>query len=183
MNRRLLLIIAAAVMGLAILAGYGLLIQRIILEQQEQEAIMMQLEPLEAAVNGGNPREDVIPTRQAELSTLEAELATLQQAFPSETNSSQVLRSVIQRSEEYDIVLRQITAREPVTETAGEEVTYRVFAYDVTIEGPLSATQSFIHALESEDIETLTVDEIHVQAQPESGDYQTSMVMRVYLRQ
>jgi Tfp pilus assembly protein PilO len=181
-NKRVVAIIGAVVGTVLILALYGLIVRGILREREQQAALEMQIEPFEMALADQQGGAQVLPTRQAELATLQAELAGIQIAFPSEFNSTDVLDHIVTAATNHGVNLRQVQVQDPLTDTLGAD-TYYVFTYDVEVEGRLGAIAAFLAALESGSIETLILDQISLEAQPTpAAEYQTSLVVRVYVR-
>lgn len=165
MNKRTIRIIGVAVGMVLIALLYGLILRGILHEREQQTLLEEQIGPLEAALADQEEGEQVLPTRQAELATLQAELVAAQFAFPSEVDSTEVLAHVVAAASTHRVNLRQVQARDPLTVTLGTG-TYRIFPYDVEVEGGLEAISAFLTALESGPIGTLMLDQVHVQALP-----------------
>ena len=181
MNRRTLAIVGAAAGAALILLAYVLIVRSIAAERQARVGLQAQIEPFETALDAQQQGADVLPTREAELKILQTELAAIQFAFPSEVDSTEVLNYVIASAGESGVSLQQLEAQEPITETIGEDV-YRLYAYDVEVEGTLEATSAFLAALERKAIKTMGVDRIYMEAQPTPGTYRTELVVLVYVR-
>jgi Tfp pilus assembly protein PilO len=174
--------IAGAVAGAALtLLLYVLIVRGIATQRELQSEIEAQLEPFEIALDAQQQGANVLPTRQAELEALKGELAEIQFAFPSEVNTTKVLSYIYSSATQSGVDVRQLKARTSVTEAIGGEV-YRLFAYDVEVEGGLEQTAGFLAALEREAIETMAVDEIRTEAQPTPGNYRTMLTVMVYVR-
>jgi Tfp pilus assembly protein PilO len=180
-NRRTLAIVGAAAGAALILLAYVLIVRSIAAERQARVGLQAQIEPFETALDAQQQGADVLPTREAELKILQTELAAIQFAFPSEVDSTEVLNYVIASAGESGVSLQQLEAQEPITETIGEDV-YRLYAYDVEVEGTLEATSAFLAALERKAIKTMGVDRIYMEAQPTPGTYRTELVVLVYVR-
>lgn len=181
MNKRTIAIASAVAGAALILLLYVLIVRGIATQRQLQSGIEAQLEPFEIALDAQQQGANVLPTRQAELEALQGELAEIQFAFPSEVNTTKVLSYIYSSATQSGVDVRQLEARRPVTEAIGGEV-YRLFAYDVEVEGGLEQTAAFLAALEREAIETMAVDEIRTEAQPTPGNYRTMLTIMVYVR-
>jgi Tfp pilus assembly protein PilO len=180
-NKRTLAIAGAIAGAALILLLYALIVRGIAGERKHQGDIEAQLEPFEMALDAQQQGADVLPTRQAELESLKAELAEIQFAFPSEVNTTKVLSYIYTSATQSGVDVRQLEARRPVTEAIGGQV-YRLFAYDVEVQGGLEQTAAFLAALEREAIETMAVDGILTEAQPTPGSYRTKLTVMVYVR-
>jgi hypothetical protein len=180
-NKRTIAIVGAAAGAVLILLLYVLIVRGIAAERERQVGIEAQLEPFEIALDAQQEGADVLPTRQAELGALAGELAEIQFAFPSEVNTTKVLSYIFSSATQSGVDVRQLDFRKPVTEAIGGEE-YRLFAYDVEVEGGLEQTATFLAALEREVIETMAVDGIQIDAQPETGNYRTVLAVMVYVR-
>jgi tetratricopeptide (TPR) repeat protein len=164
-SRRTVGTIVAICGALLIVALYVLLARGIGISRTQRAALHDQSALLETAL-AEQQRGALVPaTRQAELATLQAQLASVQFAFPSEVDSTEVLAHVLATASAHDVTLRQVQARDPVTSTLGTG-TYRVFSYDVEAEGELADIAAFLGALESGSIETLMLDQVRLQARP-----------------
>lgn len=181
MNKRTMAIAGAAAGAALILLLYVLIVRGIAAERDQQGTIEAQLEPFETALDAQQQGADVLPTRKAELAALQAELAAIQFAFPSEVNTTKVLSYIYTSANQSGVDVRQLEARKPVTEAIGGEV-YRLFAYDVEVEGGLDQTAAFLAALEREAIETMAVDGIQIDAESTAGSYRTQLTIMVYVR-
>lgn len=183
MNKRVIAIISAVAGAVLILALYGLIVRGILREREQQAALEMQIEPFEMALADQQGGAQVLPTRQAELATLQAELAEIQIAFPSELDSTDVLDHILTSAANQGVTLSQVLQiGDTLTDTVGAD-TYYVFTYDVQVEGRLDAIAAFLAALESGSIETLILDQISLEVQPTpAAEYQTSLVVKVYVR-
>ena len=164
-----------------ILFLYVLIVRGVAVQRQRQGEIEAQLEPFEIALDAQQQGADVLPTRQAELEALQAELAAIQFAFPSEVNTTKVLSYIYTSAAQSGVDVRQLEARRPVTEAIGGEA-YRLYAYDVQVEGGLDQTAAFLATLEREAIETMAVDNIRIDAQSTPGNYKTGLTVMVYVR-
>jgi hypothetical protein len=171
-NKRIL-VIAGAVLGvLLIVLAYGLLVRGIFTERSQQLTLADQIQVVETAVAGQQGKAEALPARKAELATVQAELVALERdlmearfAFPSEVDSTEVLADVVSAAAIHRATLRQVRARQPVTATL-EGGTYRLLAYDLTVEGTLDVLSAFLTALESGPIGTMSVDRVDVAVQP-----------------
>lgn len=182
MSKRTIAIIAAAGGVVLVLALYGMIVRGILLERRQQVALEDQIAPLEIALAGQQGGAQVLPTREAELATLQAELVEAQFAFPSEVDSTEVLDYIIGVVADHSVNLRRVQARDPLTGTVGGS-TYRISSYDVEVEGELGAISAFLADLEPGDIGTLTLDQIRLEAQPTpTAVYRASLVVQVYFR-
>jgi Tfp pilus assembly protein PilO len=180
-NKRTAAIAGAAAGAVLILLLYVLIVRGIADQRQRQGDIEAQLEPFEMALDAQQQGADVLPTRQAELESLKAELEAIQFAFPSEVNTTKVLSYIYTSADQSGVDVRQLEARRPVTEAIGGEV-YRLLAYDVEVEGGLEQTAAFLAALEREAIETMAVDGVRTDVQPTTGNYRTEVTVIVYVR-
>jgi hypothetical protein len=193
-NKRTIAIIGAAAGGVVILLLYGLIVRGILSERRQRAALEMQIEPLEAALVGQQQGAKVLSDRQAELATLQAELEEAQFAFPSEVDSTQVLRFVYDAAEANQVTTPTVRAHSPITVTLGGS-TYSVYAYDVEVEGDLVAIANFVEELEFGPVETLALDQIWLEARPPLKEtstetpvetpvssYRVTFVIQVYVR-
>ena len=182
MNKRTILTIGLAV-GLAlILLAYGLILRGILLERQQQADLEMQLEPLEALLDGQGEGGQALATRQAELAALQAKLASAELAFPSQVDSTAVVDYIVTAADNNGVSLRRIEARDPLTGTIGGSE-YTAFVYEVEVEGGLETIPNFLAALESGAISTLSIDQIHLEAQPPPApEYRATLTVQVYVR-
>lgn len=182
MNKRTLLTIGLAVSLILILAAYGLILRGILLERERQADLQMQIEPLEEALAGQMAGQQVLSARQAELATLQAELAAAELAFPSEVDSTAVLDYIVAAADSNHVSLRRIEARDPLTGTIGSSE-YTIFIYEVEVEGELDTVPTFLAALESGAISTLSIDQIRLEAQPPPAPaYRATLMAQVYVR-
>ncbi|MFQ6100202.1 MAG: hypothetical protein ACE5OS_03055 [Anaerolineae bacterium] len=182
MSKHTLGIIAASAVALLAIALYVLIVRGILFEREQQAALEMQIEPIEMGLAGQQGGDQVLPTRQAELATLQAELEEAQFAFPSEVDSTRVLNYVITAAADHSINLRRVQARDPITATLGISSTYRIFAYNVEVEGELEPISNFIAALELGPIDAMNLDQIYLEALPTPAVYRASLVIQVYVR-
>ncbi len=205
MSKRIATILGAVAGLLIIGALYGLILRGIVQERKQQADLEMQIEPLEIAI-ASQQDSQTLPTRRAELATLQVEQAAVQSelvgarlTFPSEVDSTEVLSHIVDAATIHRANLRQLQARDPITTTV-DELTYRVFAYDVTAEGELEALSAFLTALESGPVSTLSLDQVRFQTLPTPTPppptpdatpvattegptvYQASLVVRVHVR-
>lgn len=179
---------------------YGLILRGILLERERQATLQEQVRILETVLVSQQEETQVLPTRQAELATVQAEQATVQAellaarlTFPSEVDSTEVLAHIVAAAAIHRTNLRQVQARDPVTVTI-DAATYRIFAYDVRVEGELETLTALLTALESGPIGTLSLDQVRVEvlptpdtapvATPTEGAamYQASLVVQVHVR-
>ncbi|MBU0702757.1 MAG: hypothetical protein KKC18_02695 [Chloroflexi bacterium] len=175
-----LISVAAGVLLIALL--YGLIVRGVLAQREQQALIEDQIAPLEAALAGQEGGVQVLPTRQTELATLQAELVAAQFAFPIEVDTTEVLAHIVTTAATHRVNLLQLQARDPLTATIGTG-TYRIFAYDVETEGTLDTISAFLATLESGPIGTLTLDQMSLEAQPTPpAAYRASLVIRVYVR-
>lgn len=181
MNKRTIAIVGAAAGAVLILALYVLIVRAILTERRVQASLKEELAIIEEALAGQQDGAPVVPTRQAELATLQAELAAAEFAFPSEVDSTAVLDYVIAAAADNGVTMREVQAQDPLTTTLGSTA-YRIFAYDIQVEGGLDPIAAFLATLESGDIETLTLDQIRIEAQSTPAIYRASLVARVYVR-
>jgi tetratricopeptide (TPR) repeat protein len=165
MSKRTIGIIGAAVGVLLIIVLYGLIIRGILQERDQQAALEDQIAPLEAGLGGQQGEGSLLGARQSELATLQAKLVAAQFAFPSEIDSTEVLAHIVTTAAVHRVNLREVQSRTPSTSTVGAG-TYRVFSYDVEVEGDLDAVSGFLADLEAGPIETLVLNHIHLDAQP-----------------
>jgi Tfp pilus assembly protein PilO len=181
-NKRTIAIVSASVGALLIFVIYVLVVRGILSEQQQQDTLDAQIQPLESALDAQQQGVEVLSDRQAELATLQAELEEAQFAFPSNLDSTKVLQYVVTAAQTNQVTLLEVQARTPVTITLGVS-TYLVFAYDVTVEGDLAAIAGFVEELELGPVETLALDQIVIQASSAtSAAYRTKLVVQVYVR-
>jgi Tfp pilus assembly protein PilO len=181
-NRRTITIVGLVVGTALILALYGLIGRGIVSERQQQADLSMQIEPLEAALDNQQGGAGMLPTRRAELATLQAELAAVQFAFPSEMDSTAVLDFIFTAINNNGIAYRRVEdVSEPITSTIGDS-DYAVFLYNVEVEGGLNSLSTFLADLESGPISTLVLDQIRLEAQPTPEVYRMSLVVQVYVR-
>lgn len=157
--------IGIGVLFVLVLAAYGVIWLAIQAERQTQAMLADQEGPLQAAAAIQQTRSDLLPTRQAELATLEAQRLQLQFALPSEVDSTEVLAHIVNTAAAYDVNLRQLRARNPYTETVGTGV-YQVFPYELSVEGEMEPFLDFLAALEEGPISTLALDRIRIEVQP-----------------
>jgi len=182
-SKRTLTIVGAAIGALLILLAYGMIVRTILAGRTQQAAIEDQIAVLEPALAVQQGGAQALPARQAELATLQAELEAAQFAFPSEVESTEVLAHIFATATDHSVDLRMVQARDPVTSTLGV-ATYSIFAYDVEVEGDLTTIATFLSALESGAIETLTLDQIHLEAQEMPPVvYRAALVAQIYVRQ
>lgn len=197
MSKRTIAIVGIAAGALAVLLLYALIVSGILDERRQQAALADQAAPLDTALAEQGEGALVLLTRQAELATLQAELLEAQFAFPSEVDSTEVLAHIVTASALYNVNLRQIQARNPVT-AALEASTYRIFAYDVEVEGALENISAFLTGLESGPIGTLLLDQVRLEEIPSptppptpapaaapAGDhvlYRATLVIEVFVR-
>ncbi|MDY7079503.1 MAG: hypothetical protein SXV54_21580, partial [Chloroflexota bacterium] len=206
MSKRMIGIISAAVGGALIVILYGLILRGILNEQNQQAALEDQIAPLEMALDGEQRGTPMLPARQYELATLQAKLVAAQFAFPSEVDSTEVLAHIVATAAIHRVNLRHVQASNPFTSTVGVS-TYRIFAYDVDVEGDLNAVSAFLTDLEIGPISTLLLEHIRLEAQPmptllptlppplptltlvptatpteDPPVYRTSLVVQVYVR-
>ena len=168
MSKRIL-VIAGVVLGILVIGvAYGLLGRGLLLERGAQAALAEQIELVETAAARQPEATDALAARQAELAAAQAELATVQSelvsarlAFPSEVDSTEVLAHVVSTAALHRVTLRQIEAHTPTTTTV-EAITYRLFEYQVAVEGDLQAVSDFLTALESGPVNTLALDQVDV---------------------
>ncbi len=177
MSKRTITIIGAAAGALMIVLLYGLILRAILFEQEQQTLLEDQIASLEV-LSG----QQVLPTRQAELATAQAELLAAQFAFPREVDTTEVLAHIVATADDNHVDLRKVQAHAPITVTIGEGA-YRLFIYDVEVEGELNTISAFLTDLEAGPIGTLTLDQIRLEAQPESETvYRVSLAVQVYVR-
>ena len=181
MSKRTIAIIGAVAAVLVIALLYGLVGRSILRERERQTVLEDQILSLESAQAGGSEGVQVLSARQAELATAQAELAASRFAFPAEVDSTEVLAFVVAAADDKDVALRTVRARDPVTTTVGVGAS-RVLAYDVDVEGELDAIAGFLAALETGPVDTLILDEMHIEAQP-AAIYRISLAVHVYFRQ
>ena len=181
MSKRPIAIISVAVGVVLILITYGLIVRSILSERSDQEDIKDKIALLESALDGQQGGAQVLSTRQTELAMLQATLEAVEFAFPSEVDSTEVLDYIITAATTNGVNLNQVEARVPVTGTIGSS-TYRIFAYDVEVEGELESIAAFLATLEAGDIETLTLDQIGMEAQSVPTVYRATLVVQVYFR-
>lgn len=172
MSKRAIAIIGAAAGVALILALYGLIVRRILLQREEQAVLEEQVRPLETALAGRQEKAQSLPARQAELEAVQAELAIVRAelvaarlAFPSELDSTEVLAHIVATAAIHRANLRQVQAHDPVTTTV-DTGTYRILTYDVEAEGELDSLAEFLTGLESGPVGTLSLSQVHIEALP-----------------
>jgi len=193
-NQRTLRVIGIAMGFLLLLAAYGAIGIAIRAERQRQADIEQQIAPLQTALALRREGANVLPTRQAELATLEAQRVQAQFAFPSEIDSTEVLAHIVATAAAQGVNLRRLEARDPITVTIGAS-TYRGLAYDVQVDGELASISAFLTALEAGPVGTLVLDQIRLEARPTPTSsppsseaasplppYRATLVVRVYMR-
>lgn len=192
MNERILRTVGMTLGFLVLLAAYGVVWVAMRAQRQQQANLEEQVAPLHTALALHREGAGVLPTRQAELATLEAQRLQMQFAFPSEVDSTEVLAHIVTTAAIQGVNLRQLQALEPVSVTVGAG-TYRVLAYQVQAEGELASLSAFLTALESGPVSTIALDQIQLEAQPtptpSSSEpsslpplYRASLVVEVYMR-
>ena len=181
MNKRAIVIVVTVVGALLILILYGSVVRAILSERSAQASLEERIAVREMALSGQQGGAQGLSERQAELASLQATLGAVEFAFPSEVDSTEVLGYIFTAAADNGISLSQVEARTPVTGTIGSS-TCRIFAYDVEVVGELETIAAFFTALEAGDIETLTLDQIHLEAQPTPGAYRATLVVQVYFR-
>ena len=164
MNKRTLTIIGLVIGSLLILLAYGYLLNQIKLEQETQKNLKAQLQPLQTSLAEEGEGSDQLATRQAELALLEEELAQAERALPSEIDSTEVLAEVVTTAAIHRVNLSQITARAPSTASLSG-LDYRVLIYDITAKGALPALASFLEALESGPIGSMTLNQVQIRGE------------------
>ncbi|MEA3309024.1 MAG: hypothetical protein U9Q70_05880 [Chloroflexota bacterium] len=193
MNKRTLTIIALITGIFLFLLAYGYLFRQIALEKETQRDLESQLLPLQTSLAQEADGSPLLATRQAELSLLESELAVAEQSLPSEIDSTEVLAEVVTTAAIHRVKLSQITARAPATTTLGG-LDYRVLIYDITAKGELPAVASFLEALESGPIGSMTLNQVlirseatptpdpHLNATPVAAPYRAQLSLKIYTR-
>jgi hypothetical protein len=179
-SKRNLIVVVAAAGGVLILLLYGLIVRSILNERRDRVLLEDDIFMMEGVLSG-QQGDQVLSTREAELAVLQATLEAAEFAFPSEMDSTEVLDYIFTAAADNGVNLSYVQAHEPVTGTLGSSI-YRVFAYDVEVEGELGTIPAFLAALESGDIETLTLSQLCWEAQPESALYRATLVVQVYFR-
>ena len=165
MSPRTLKIGGVALVFAVLVAAYGVVGFAVRAERQRQADLEQQIVPILTAVAAQREGAAVLPTRQAELATLQAQRDEYQFVIPSEVDSTEVLAHIVATAAAQGVNLRQVEARDPVTVTVGAN-TYWVLEYDVQVEGDLAAVSAFLTALESGPIGTLVLDQVQVEARP-----------------
>ncbi|HEY77386.1 MAG TPA: hypothetical protein G4O00_14610, partial [Thermoflexia bacterium] len=165
MNSRALKIAGVSLGFALLLAAYGAIGIAIRAERQRQADLEQQIAPIQTAVALQREGGAVLPTRQAELATLQAQREEFQFAIPSEVDSTEVLAHIVATAAAQGVNLRRLEARDPFTVTVGSRA-YWVLGYAVQVEGDLAAVSAFLTALESGPIGTLVLDQVQVEARP-----------------
>jgi len=180
-NKRKFVAIGAVAGAALILALYALVARAVLSERSFQNNTRDKIAMLETALDGEQGGVQVASTRETELTALQATLEAVEFGFPSEMDSTEVLDYIITAASTHAVNLEQVESRDPVTGTIGSS-TYRVFTYDVQVEGELDPIAAFLADLESGDIQTLTLDQINLQAQSTPTTYRAALVVQVYFR-
>lgn len=183
MNRRTISIILGVVILIWILALYGVILRGVLNERREQDSLQEQIAIMEQARAGQQGGAQVLPTRQAELATLQAELESVQMAFPSQVDSTEVLDFITTAAVEQGLLLRRLEAGETLTGTLSSRVAYVALAYEVEVEGQAQAIAAFLASLEAGPISTLTLEQVRLEAQAQPGVYRAAALVRVYFRE
>ena len=173
-----------AIVGVALVfALYGFVARGIIRQRRRQAALNDQIIALSTALADDGDGETTLPTRQAELATAEAELDALRSAFPDQVDAIEVLDYLTDTAAEHNVTLERVESRPPTTTSLGGD-DYRVHAYELALKGEIADVASFVKALESGSVETLTLDQMQIgrQAETSSGSYDGSCVVKVYVR-
>lgn len=197
MNSRTKKIVGISLGFALLLAAYGVIALAIRAERQRQTDLEQQIGPIQTAIALQREGAAVLPTRQAELATLQAQRDAFQFTVPSEVDSTEVLAHIVTTAAAQGVNLRRLEAHDPSTVTVGAGV-YWVLGYEVQVEGDLSAVSAFLTALESGPIGTLVLDEVRLEARPtptftppSSPDalapsplpYRATLIVRVYARE
>jgi len=166
LNKRVLRI-AGVVIGVFLLSiPYLLLTRGILTTHREQDTLQDRISMLRSALEAQREQQNPIPTREAQLATLEAQKAEVQITFPTELDSTRVLSHVVTTALHHQIDIRRVDAREALTDTVGTG-TYHIFAYDLEVEGTMDRTLAFLSDLETGPVETLNLNRIQLQDMPE----------------
>lgn len=181
MSKRLIRIVGGVAAVLVVGLLYALIVRGVMAEREQHSVLEEQIAPLETALAAQHEGQQVLVTRRAELATAEAELREARLSFPGEVDNIEVVDYVVATAADHGVKLGPVEARDAVTATV-DTGTYRVFAYDVEIEGTVAAISSFLTALESGSIATLKLDQIRLDVQPTpTAGYQASLVVQIYV--
>ena len=155
-----------ALLIIVLLVVYYLFGTDYIKQSKEQEMLTPQItEVIEALKEMPEPPQDL----EQRLATAQASLAAEQSAFPSQLNSLQVVNTILELADDYDVKAVPLVTQPWSTEKVGEH-DYYVFRLTVAVEGSFSKLVSFVSKLESGEFKTLIVENLSVTRADEQSE-------------
>jgi hypothetical protein len=139
------------------------------MERREQSGDRQQIEAGSGTLSGVGDSQQTLKELEDRLSVLNAGLQDLETAFPAKLDSTAIVQSLLDYSNQSRARIKQISTL-PASQVVaqkdenGEQVTYTVLRYTLVIEGNLTEMLSFLSLIEDGTAQTAALGDVSIAA-------------------
>jgi hypothetical protein len=156
-------------LGGVLAVAYIVVIASWAMERREQSGVRQQIEAGSGTLSGVGDSQQVLKDLQSRLDFLNAGLQNLETAFPAKLDSTAIVQSLLDYSNQSHARIKQIStlpASRVVAQKGenGEQVTYTVLRYTLVIEGNLTEMLSFLSLIEDGTAQTAALGDVSIAA-------------------
>ena len=143
-NPYMLLLLLAGVVAVTYVALGATLLR----EHQKQEDLSSQIDSAEAVLAGADDVRQDMEDLEGRLAEAREELAAAQAAFPSELDSDNILKTVLDLAGESQVRVTSVNASPPEAEATEDTSDGETLTFDLQVEGDFGQLIAFLEALE-----------------------------------
>ena len=140
----MLLLLLAGVVAVTYVALGATLLR----EHQKQEDLSSQIDSAEAVLAGADDVRQDMEDLEGRLAEAREELAAAQAAFPSELDSDNILKTVLDLAGESQVRVTSVAAAPPEAEATEDTSDGETLTFDLQVEGDFGQLIAFLEALE-----------------------------------
>jgi hypothetical protein len=156
-------------LGGVLAVAYIVVIASWAMERREQSGVRQQIEAGSGTLSGVGDSQQTLKELEDRLSVLNAGLQDLETAFPAKLDSTAIVQSLLDYSNQSRARIKQISTL-PASQVVaqkdenGEQVTYTVLRYTLVIEGNLTEMLSFLSLIEDGTAQTAALGDVSIAA-------------------